>query len=178
MQMYEVWFQVDGGFTIDVGRAITLASDVAGAKEMIIGTLDLHPTALLRCDVKRLKPNLFLLERKTVEKPLNAMPAPERPDDALPVRKGLLAVANRLSENREYRREIDAYIAQQRWAMAAHNGHANPVEFECRVFAVVDALSEEEALRRLGSALLQRSRGVVDESRHVKNVMIDLQIES
>lgn len=176
MQMYEVWFQVDCGWTIDVGRAITLASDQAGAKEMIIGTLDLHPTALLRCDAKRLKPNLFLLERKTVEKPSDAILAPERPDDALPVRKGLQTVANHLAENREYRREIDAYIAQQRWAMVAR-GHADPVEFECRVFAVIDAISEEEALRRLSSALLQRSRGIVDESRHVKNVMIELQID-
>lgn len=176
MQMYEVWFQVDGGWTVDVGRAITLAADQAGAKEMIIGTLDLHPTALLRCDAKRLKPNLFLLERKTVEKPLDATPAHERPDDALPIRKGLQAVANHLAENREYRREIDAYVAQQRWAMAV-NGRADPVDFECEVFAVVRATSEEEALRRLASALLQRSRGVVDESHHVKNVKIDLQID-
>jgi hypothetical protein len=175
MQMYEVWFQVDGGFTIDVGRAITLASDQAGAKEMIIGTLDLHPTALLRCDAKRLKPNLFLLERKTVEKPFDIIPPRERPDE-LAVRKGLQAAANHLAENREYRREIDTYIAQQRWAMAVQ-GRADPVEFECRIFAVVDATSEEEALRRLGSALLQRSRGMIDESRHVKNVMINLEID-
>lgn len=176
MQMYEVWFQVDHGACIDVGRAIVQAQDQNLAKQTIIEALDLPVSSLTRCDVKRIKPNLFLLERKDVGKPQDVVVAAETLDDAFASRKGLRAWANELGEDREYRREMDNYIAQQSWAMRTH-GRAESMEFDCEVFAVVVATSEDEALRRLASALLERSRGVVDESRYVKKVMVDLKSE-
>ena len=175
MQLYEVWFQVDYGNLVDVGRVIVCAQDQAGAKEAAIGHLELPPSALTRCDVKRIKPNLFLLERKEVPKLAGTVVGPpaENVENDLASRKGLRAWAERLGQNREYRREMSEYVAQQAWAMEFH-GRAEEVEFECRVLASVKAADEETALRRLAGSLRERSFGIVDETRYVTNVSVDL----
>jgi hypothetical protein len=178
MQLYEVWFQVDYGNLVDVGRALVCAQDQAGAKEAVIGHLELPAAALTRCDVQRMKPNMFLLERKEVPKLAGAVaPAPdEDPKDNLTTQKGLRAWAQRLGEDKEYRREMTEYVAQQAWAREFH-GRAEEIEFDCRVLAIVRATDEGTALRRLSGALRERSFGIVDESRSVRNVSVDLMPE-
>jgi len=175
MQLYEVWFQLHFNDLVDVGRAIVCAEDQTKAKETVIGLLDLPVAALTHCDVKRIKPNLFLLERHDVVKPRGTSTLEfetDRPDKPAAL-KGLKAIANRLGQNREYRREMDEYVSQQKWA-AEFGGRREEIEYECRVMAVVKAEDEDTALRRLAGALRERSFGVVDNSRYVTNVIIDL----
>jgi hypothetical protein len=174
MQLYEVWFQLHFENAVDVGRVLVCAADLQMAKEMVIGTLELPTASLTHCDAKRVKPNLFLLEREIVEKPKQIIPPKHdnEPDDH-PTRKGLFAQANQLADRREYQRGMREFIAQQEWAR--DNSRAlDPIEYECEVVATVIAMDDDAALRRLGSALLERSRGVCDESRHVKNVLVNL----
>lgn len=173
MQLYEVWFQVHYANVVDIGRALVCAQDQANAKEIVIGQFDLPASMLKHCDAKRIKPNVFLLERKDVTKPAETPALPEDDFDGLPVHKGLRAAANTLAENREYRREMSQYIAQQRWAMDAF-GVADETEFECRILACVVATDEDTVMRRLASALKARSLGITDGNRHVTKLLVDL----
>jgi hypothetical protein len=174
VQLYEVWFQLDFGNRVDVGRVLVCAQDLAGAKEIVIGHLELPPAALTRCDAKRIKPNLFLLEHKEVPKLAGSGPSPldEMPEEPT-TQKGLRVLANQLADNREYRREMAEYLAQQAWAVERH-GRAEKIEFNCKILARIIATDEESALRRLAGALKQRSFGIVDETRYVTNVSVDL----
>jgi hypothetical protein len=174
MQLYEVWFQLHFSNVVDIGRALVCAQDQTRAKETVIGGLDLQASALTQCDVKRVKPNLFLLERKEVLKPVSHILNEESERPA--TQKGLRAIANQLGENSEYRREMTEYIAQQRWAME-FSGKADEMEFECRILARIKACDEDTALRRLAGALRERSFGIKDESRYVRQVSIDLMPE-
>jgi hypothetical protein len=176
MQLYEVWFQLHFNNVVDIGRAIVCAQDQTNAKETVIALLDLDVTALKQCDVKRIRPNCFLLERKEVSKPSIpslvqdfANGAHDRPA----VQKGLRAISDRLGEDREYRREMAAYVAQQAWARE-HHGKVENSEFECEVLASVTAPDEETALRRLAGSLRERSFGIKDESRYVKKVLVNI----
>src|SRR5262245_40706741 len=101
MQLYEVWFQLHFNNVVDVGRAIVCAQDQTKAKETIIALLELDVTALKQCDVKRIRPNLFLLERKDVTKPAQSLPAKsdDQANDRPAVQKGLHAISDRLGED-------------------------------------------------------------------------------
>lgn len=174
MQLYEVWFQLHFENAVDVGRVLVCAKDQQMAKEMVIGTLELSAASLTHCEATRVKPNLFLLEREIVDKPKQIItPKHDNESDDYPTRKGLLGLANQLASKREYRREMREFIAQQEWARD-NSRVLNPIEYECEVVATVIAMDDDTALRRLGSALIERSRGVCDESRNVKNVLINL----
>jgi hypothetical protein len=173
MQLYEVWFQLHFANVIDIGRAIVCAQDQTKAKETVIAELDLPVAALRQCDVKRVKPNLFLLERKEITKPPESERSPDPIPDKRAAQKGLRARANTLAENREYRREMTEYLAQQRWAMEMYGGAAD-TEFECRMLAHVLASDENEALLRLAAVLRNRGNGVIDNGRYVKKILVDL----
>jgi hypothetical protein len=179
MQLYEVWFQLHFNNVVDVGRAIVCAQDQTKAKETVIALLDLDVTALKQCDVKRIRPNLFLLERKDITKPStpsSIQDFTDSADDRPAVQKGLRAISDRLGENREYRREMTAYIAQQQWAME-HYGKVENVEFECEILASVTAPDEDTALRRLAGSLRERSFGIIDESRYVRKISVNINVD-
>jgi hypothetical protein len=182
MQLYEVWFQLHFNNVVDVGRAIVCAQDQTKAKETVIALLELDVTALKQCDVKRIRPNLFLLERKDVTKPLAPPVVQDFTNgdgdyDKPAAQKGLRAISDRLGENREYRHEMSAYVAQQEWARE-HHGRVENSEFECEVLASVTAPDEETALRRLAGSLRERSFGIKDESRYVKKVLVNISVDS
>jgi hypothetical protein len=179
MQLYEVWFQLHFNNIVDVGRAIVCAQDQTKAKEIVIALLELDVAALKQCDVKRIRPNLFLLERKDITKPLAAPIVQDFANgehDKAAAQKGLRAISDRLGEDREYRREMGAYVAQQEWARE-HHGKVENSEFECEVLASVTAPDEETALRRLAGSLRERSFGIKDESRHVKKVLVNVIVD-
>lgn len=172
MQLYEVSFQVTFANCIDSGSAIVCAQDQKKAKEMVIGLLELAPSAISQCEANRVKPNLYLVRRTTeavapkpqVQKPsappiakLSVVSGPIPSSSYQPSRKGLRAIASQSKARREHEQGMRALAAQQQWAQEAGGQQLDEIKYDCRVVARIEAPDDDTALRRLGRELINRS---------------------
>lgn len=66
-QMYEVAFQAHFSNVVDIGKVIVCAPSQEAAADMAITLLEL-PRSVTRCDVRRIKPSLWQLERREISK--------------------------------------------------------------------------------------------------------------
>jgi hypothetical protein len=66
-QMYEVAFQAHFANVVDIGKVIVCAPSQEGAVDMAITLLEL-PRSVTRCEVRRIKPSIWQLERREISK--------------------------------------------------------------------------------------------------------------
>lgn len=163
MQMYKVSFQVHCANVVNIGKAVVCAENAEAAQAIVIGFLDL-PKALTQSEAVRLKPNFFLLERQEIQKPQAPVIVSLTPEQMLPSyrpsRKGLLAVAKQLAEQKEEARGPMPPLAMR---------------YECQVLATVTAPDETAALLRLAQSLRDRGNAKPTQDPNVTRVSVAIE---
>ena len=181
MQLYEVKLQSNFANAVELVHVIVCAQDQKTAKEMVIGLLEIPAVTVSVCEAVRIKPNLYLLERKPVEKPSHVQrpdPTPEQMEPTYqPSQKGLRAVAAQLAERREREHAAKIFAAQREWAEATGGGGLHDaIEYNCKILATVIAPDKETALRRMGRDLIRRGNNAepTKDAFNVDIMLVDI----